>query len=131
MTITGVGNDQSLHCHCIFFHEVRNTRIGINYQLICKPHLATLIAFFNTDKMFAKRPVAITNGHAYGCIGIHHLFSTDHFDLIGIGIQFEIFRQTRNFPIKCLYQLEGPFRTCRYRLFFHTVFLLNRARNTG
>ena len=65
MSIARMRNHQCLHCHAIFFHQISNTWITIDHNLISKPHLAARVTTFDIQKLFAKRPVMITNGHAH------------------------------------------------------------------
>ena len=51
--------------------------------------------------MIAKR-------HAYGGVGIHHLFSGDDFYLVGVGVQRIAFGQASDLTVIGLNQFKGP-----------------------
>ena len=86
MPITGMCNDQSLHGHAVFFHQVGNTRVAVNHYFIGEPHLAAFVTAFNIEKLFTVGPVVIANRHTNRSIGIHHLIRADDLDLIRIGV---------------------------------------------
>ncbi|MOA38827.1 hypothetical protein D3C78_1605520 [compost metagenome] len=39
------------------------------------------------NKFFAERPVRIIDWHPDAGIGVHHLFGSNDFNLVGVGIQ--------------------------------------------
>ena len=51
----------------------------------------------------------ITQRHADGGVGVHHLLGGDHFDLVGVSIERIASRQTTDFVVVGLDQLERPF----------------------
>ena len=111
VAIGGVGNHQRLHGHRVFFHQIRNARIGVDHNLVSQAHLAALVAFFGGDKLLAKAPVVIVHRHADRRIGVHHLLGGDDFQLVGVDVQ-PIFAHgdVVNGPVVGFDQLESPFR---------------------
>ena len=103
-----MGNDQCLHHHGVFFHEIRNTGIGVDDDFVSEPHLPPVVGLLNVEKLFAIGPVAIADGHADGRVGVHHLFGTDDFNLVGISVQAIFFRNLADCAVIGLDQLETP-----------------------
>ncbi|MNE80025.1 hypothetical protein D3C80_1765600 [compost metagenome] len=87
MAIAGMGHHQCLHADGVFFHQVGNARVGVDHDFVGQSHLATAVGLFRAKEVFAIGPVVITQWHAHGRIGIHHLFGGNHFDLVGVGVQ--------------------------------------------
>ncbi|MNF05005.1 hypothetical protein D3C80_2046420 [compost metagenome] len=83
--------------------------------------------------MLAIGPVVITDGHAHGGVGIHHLLGGDHLDLVGIGVQRIALGDAADLAVVLADQVEGPFRTGGdgLALAHATSLLWNSSRNTG
>ena len=111
MPIAGMGHYQRLHADGVFFHQVRDARVGVDHDLVGQAHLAACVGLLGTEKVFPVGPMVIAQGHAHRGIGIHHLFSGDDFYLIGIGVQGITRRDTADFPVIGLDQFEGPLGT--------------------
>jgi len=54
MTVAGMSDNQGLHGHGVFLHEIGDTGIRIDYDFIGKAHMTSLVALFNTKKLFAE-----------------------------------------------------------------------------
>ena len=120
MPIAGVCHYQRLHGDSVFFHQVSNTRIGIDHYLVGQPHVATAVLLLSLNKLFAEGPVRVIDGHAYARIGVHHLLSGDHFYLVGVNIQSKGFSNAVDFGFVLLQHVEGPVRTVTQRLCFYS-----------
>jgi len=60
-----VRDDECLHRHRVFFHQIGDARIGVDDDFIGQTHLAAPIAFFSGQKMLAERPVPVIDGQAH------------------------------------------------------------------
>ncbi|VVN40258.1 hypothetical protein PS676_05328 [Pseudomonas fluorescens] len=107
--VTSVGHHQRLHADGVFFHQVGDAGVGVDHDFVGQPHLPTGVGFFGAKEMFAVRPMVITQRHADGSVGVHHLFGRDHFDLVGVGVERIASRNTTDFAVVGLDQLERPF----------------------
>ena len=88
VSVTGVSDHQRLHGHGVLFHEVRNAGVGIDHHLVGKVLLPGFVQMLVNRKGFAVTPVWIHHGHGTAGIRIQHLLGTDHFNLIGEGVEF-------------------------------------------
>ncbi len=87
VAVAGMGHHQRLHGNGVLLHQVSDTRVGVDHNLVGQPLLPVLIEPLGLDKLFTKRPVGIVNRHSDAGVGVHHLFGGDDFDLVGIGIK--------------------------------------------
>nr|GEU28494.1 hypothetical protein [Tanacetum cinerariifolium] len=60
--------------------------------------------------MLAERPVVIRDRHADRRVGVHHLLGRDDLELVGVGVESEVFGHAADFAVDLLDQFEGPFR---------------------
>jgi hypothetical protein len=109
MAIAGVSHHQRLHADGVFFHQIGDAGIRVDHNLVGQPHLAATVGFFGAEEVFAIGPMVITQGHTDRGIGVHHLLGGDHFDLVWIRIQRVAGRETTDFAVVGLDQLECPF----------------------
>ena len=58
----GMGQDQGLHRHGIFFHDIADTRVGVDHDLIGKPLQPFAVERFVKGEAFAETPVMIHEG---------------------------------------------------------------------
>ena len=65
VAVTGVRNHQRLHHHGVFFHQIGDAGIGVDYDLVGKAHLAAAVVLFVRHKMLAVGPVVVTHRHAH------------------------------------------------------------------
>ena len=96
--------------------------------------MAALVAVFSLQEVFAERPVVVINRHANRCIGIHHLFGGDHFQLVAIGIETVLAGDATDFTVELGNILQCPIRTFGNQAGFllgHISRFLNSSRNTG
>jgi len=110
MAIGGVGDHQRLHGQAVFLHQVGDTRVRVDHDLVRQAHLAALVAFLGGEEVLAEGPVVVRHRHAHRGVGIHHLFGGDDFELVGVGVQAELFGHPADFLVRQLDQVEGPFR---------------------
>ena len=82
-----MGNHQSLYRQGILLNQTRDTRIGINDNLIAQTLLSVLIALICFNKFLTKLPVGVVDRHTNTGMGIHHLFRGDYFNLLRTGIE--------------------------------------------
>ena len=54
VAVTGMSHYQGLHGNGIFFHQVSNTRIGINHYFVGQAHLTAAVLLLVLNKFFAK-----------------------------------------------------------------------------
>ena len=87
VAITGMGDHQRLHGDGVLLHQVSDTRVGVDHDLVGQPHLPAPIAVFHLHELFAEGPVVVTHRHAHGRIGVHHLFRGNDLDLVGVGVK--------------------------------------------
>src|SRR5690606_4613865 len=72
VAVAGVGDHQRLHGHGVLFHQVGNTGIGVDHDLIGQAHLAPLVVLLRMQEMLAVGPVVIPQRHTHRGIGVHH-----------------------------------------------------------
>jgi len=108
MPIASVGHHQCLHADGVFFHQVGDAWVGVNHNLVGQPHLATGVGLLGAEEVFTVGPMVITQRHTDRRVGIHHLLSGDHFDLVGVCVQGITRRDPTDFLVIGLDQLKGP-----------------------
>ncbi len=128
----GVGHDQRLHRHRVLFHQVRDTRAGIDDDLISKARMAAAIHRFLARKDLAEAPMIIHQRHGERGIGVEHLLGRNDLDLVGIGVELQIVMRD------LLDRLEGAVKRGEVpfgfgeKKFTHAVSaFLNSSRKTG
>ena len=109
VAVGGVGDDQSLHRHGVFFHEVGDAGVGVDDDLVGQAHLATAVALFGVQETLSEGPVMVVDGHADGRIGVHHLLRSDDLELDGVGVEPELPRHPVDLGVVGLDEVEGPF----------------------
>ena len=92
VSVAGMRHHQRLHGDGVLLHQIRDTRIGVDNDLIGQPLLTMLIQALGFNKLFTKRPVRIVDRHPDAGVSVHHLFGGDHLDLVRVGIQSVEFR---------------------------------------
>ncbi|MNN13826.1 hypothetical protein D3C81_1268710 [compost metagenome] len=107
--VAGMGHHQRLHADGVFFHQVGDAGVGVDHDLVRQPHLAAGVGLFGAEEVLAIGPVVITQRHTDRGVGVHHLFGGDHFDLVGVRIECVTCRNTTDFAVVGLDQLERPF----------------------
>ena len=103
-----MGNHQRLHGQGVFFHQVRDARIGVDDDLVGQAHLAAAIATLGGDELLAKRPVPVIDRHPDRSVCVHHLLGGDDLELVGIGIEPKLACGAGDGVVIFRDQLEGP-----------------------
>ena len=108
--VAGVGDHQRLHGQRVLFHEVRDAGTRVDNNLVCEAHLPTTIPLFVGNKLLAKRPMVIADGHTDGRVCVHHLLGSDDLDLVGVYVEAEVtYGDVRDLGVEALDQWERPF----------------------
>ena len=117
VAVAGMRDDQRLHGHGVFFHEVRDARIGIDHDLVGEPLHAAAVALLVADEFLAVRPVRVADRQAVGGIGVEHLLGADDLDLVGIGVEAELVDgDLADLGVVFLDELERPLPAARNRV---------------
>ncbi len=103
-----MGDDQRLHGHAVLLHEVGDARVRVDHDLVGEAHESPLVAALDVDEVLAERPVVIADGHPDGGVGVHHLIRADDLDLVGVGVQAELFGNGANLAVVSPDELERP-----------------------
>ncbi|MNC17904.1 hypothetical protein D3C75_657960 [compost metagenome] len=106
-----MSNHQRLHRDGVFFHQIGDTRIGVDDNFVGQTLLPVLIQPFRFNELFTKRPMRIVNRHPDTRIRIHHLFGGNHFNLMRISLQPIEFSDTVYLSEIDIKQLERPVRS--------------------
>jgi len=99
---------QRLHRHRILFHQIADARVGIDHYFIGQTHLAAPVVPVGGNELLAIAPVAVVDWHADRGIGVHHLFSGDDLELVGICVEAEAPSGAADGLVILMEQLEGP-----------------------
>jgi len=91
----GMGEDQRLHGHGVFFHDINDAWTGVDDDLIGKAAQTAPVKHLVTGEVFAERPVFVHQRHADRRIGVEHLLRCDHFDLTWVGVESEVAHRNR------------------------------------
>ena len=140
-----VGDYQRLHWQRVFVHQVGNTRIRVDDDLVGQTHLSALVAVLGGQEVFAEGPVVVIHRHADRRIGVHHLLGTDDLEQVRITVELVAFGNLANRLVVTFDGLEGPFGARRQTLAGHRAAFprprvivhvaparfLNSSRNTG
>ena len=108
VSVSSMRDHQSLHGGGVFFHQVADARVRVDDDLVGQPHMASSVTPLRGQILLAVAPVAVAYRHAAAGVGIHHLFSRNHFQLIGIGVQAEPLSHCSNGRVILLDQFKGP-----------------------
>ncbi len=108
MSVAGMRHHQRLHGDGVLLHQIRDTRIGVDNNLIGQPLLTMFIQTLGFNKFFTKRPVRIVDWHPDAGVSVHHLFGGDHLDLVRVGIQSVEFRHAVYFRQIDIQQIKRP-----------------------
>ena len=111
VAVAGVRHHQRLHSHGVLFHQIGDTGIGVDHNLIRQSLLPVLITLLGFDELFAERPVSVVDWHTDAGVGVHHLLGGDDFNLMGIGVESVEFGYAVNFRKVDIEQIKCPVRS--------------------
>jgi hypothetical protein len=108
--ITGVRNHQRLHRQRVLLHQVRDAGVGIDHDLVGKPHLPAPIGLLGGDELFTKGPMVVVDRQTDRRIGVDHLLRGDDLDLVRVGIEPELLVcDAPDLLVEALQQWKAPF----------------------
>ena len=132
MAVTGMGDDQGLHHHAVFFHQIGDAGVGVDDQFVGQAHVPAPVVLFHREELLAEGPMGVEHRHAGARIAVHHLFRGDDLDLVRVGVQTEIRSDAANFGVVVMEEFEGPLGTFGKRFAAHAgCFFLKSSRKTG
>ena len=108
VTVAGVRDDERLRRHRVLFHQVGDTGLGVDDDLVRESLHAAPVRLLVADELLAVRPVRIADRQTARCVGVEHLLGGDHLDLVRIGVELVLGGDFRDRAVVTLEQVEVP-----------------------